>query len=56
MVGTAGQSAGVSAEAPVDIWNTSDQFRLVYRTLTSDVEIVAYLSGLQQTDVFRRPA
>ncbi len=36
--------------AGVDIWNTSDQFRFVYRQLTGDGVIVARVNTLQQAD------
>ena len=36
--------------AGVDIWNTGDQFRFVYRQLTGDGVIVARVNTLQQAD------
>src|SRR4030095_7720748 len=52
VAGSAAYSSGVFTVkgAGVDIWNTSDQFRLVYQPLTGDGEIVAQVLSLQNTD------
>lgn len=36
--------------AGVDIWDSSDQFHFVYRTMTGDVDVIARVASLQNTD------
>jgi regulation of enolase protein 1 (concanavalin A-like superfamily) len=50
--GAAAASAGTFTLAGTgrDIWGTSDQFQYVYRPVTGDTEIVAWIAGLQAAD------
>lgn len=38
------------AGSGVDIWNTSDEFRFVHQTASGDCEVIARVTGVQNTD------
>jgi regulation of enolase protein 1 (concanavalin A-like superfamily) len=56
LAGSASHSSGTFtvAAAGVDIWGTSDQFRLVYQPLTGDGEVIARVASLQNTNTWAK--
>jgi M6 family metalloprotease-like protein len=53
--GTQTLGAGISVDGGgADIWNTSDQFRFVYKPLVGDGEIVAKVASLENTNVWAK--
>jgi regulation of enolase protein 1 (concanavalin A-like superfamily) len=56
ITGSMTYSAGVYTikGAGVDIWGTSDQFRFVYQQITGDVDIVARLKSIQDSNAWAK--
>jgi regulation of enolase protein 1 (concanavalin A-like superfamily) len=56
LAGSASVSGGTftAAGAGVDIYNAKDEFRFVYQPVQGDVEIVARVASLQQSDIWSK--